>query len=103
MTAQRGDVCFTVTQDHTRLLEVGFTFVPANRCPEMATGTSYTEGEAGPTVTRDQVRSSGFTGTIEGAEASAILQDWDICRERTFAWRADRVPSRSRRAEVRRG
>jgi hypothetical protein len=90
-TAQRGDVCFTVTQDHTRLLEVGFTFVPANRCPEMATGTFYVEGEAGPTVTRTQVRSSGFTGTIEG-EAWGVLQDWDICKERTFAWRARRVP-----------
>jgi hypothetical protein len=58
----------------------------------MATGTAYTEGEAGPTVTRHQVRSSGFTGSIEGAEASGVLQDWDICREHTFAWRAKRVP-----------
>jgi hypothetical protein len=100
-TPQRGDVCFTVNQDHTRLLEVGFTFVPANRCPAMATGTVYTEGEAGPTVTRHQVRSSGFTGSIEGAEASGILQDWDICRERTFAWRAHRVPSVRVGAEAR--
>jgi hypothetical protein len=91
-TEQGGDVCFTVTQDHTRLLEVGFAFVPANRCPEMATGTFYVKGEAGPTVTREQVRSSGFTGTIEGAKAWGILQDWDICKERTFAWRARRVP-----------
>ena len=92
MTAQGGDVCFTVTEDHTRLFEVGFTFVPANRCPEMATGTFYVKGEAGPTVTRKQVRSSGFTGAIEGAEAWGVLQDWDICKERTFAWRAHRVP-----------
>jgi hypothetical protein len=91
-TAQGGEVCFTVTQDHTRLLEVGFTFVRANRCPEMATGTFYFKGEAGPTVTRKQVRSSGFTGAIEGAEAWGVLQDWDICKERTFAWRAHRVP-----------
>jgi hypothetical protein len=91
-TAQGGDVCFTVTDDHKRLLEVGFAFVPANRCPEMATGTVHAGGDAGPTVTRVQVRSSGFTGTIEGAEASGILQDWDICKERTFAWRARRVP-----------
>jgi hypothetical protein len=91
-TAQGGDVCFTVTPDHARLLEVGFTFVPANRCPEMATGTFYVKGEAGPTVTRTQVRSSGFTGTIEGAEAWGVLQDWDICKERTFEWRARRVP-----------
>jgi hypothetical protein len=91
-TAQGGDVCFTVTQDHTRLLEVGYSFVPANRCPEMATGTFYVKGKAGPTVTREQVRSSGFTGTIEGAKAWGILQDWDICKERTFAWRARRVP-----------
>ena len=92
MTAERGEVCFTVTRDHRRLLEVGFTFVPANRCPEMATGTFYADGEAGPTVTRDRVRSSGFTGDIEGTEATGILQDWDICKERTFAWRARRVP-----------
>jgi hypothetical protein len=91
-TAQGGEVCFTVTDDHKKLLEVGFTFVPANRCPEMATGTFRAGGEAGPTVTRVHVRSSGFTGTIEGAEASGILQDWDICKERTFAWRAHRVP-----------
>jgi hypothetical protein len=91
-TAQGGDVCFTVTQDHTRLLEVGFTFVPANRCPEMATGTFYVTGEAGPTVTREQVRSSGFTGTIDGAKAWGVLQDWDICKERTFAWQARRAP-----------
>jgi hypothetical protein len=85
-------VCFTVTPDHTRLLDVGFEFVPANQCPEMATGTFYAGGEAGPTVTRDRVRSSGFTGTIRGAQAMGVLQDWDICKERTFAWRARRVP-----------
>jgi hypothetical protein len=91
-TAEGGEVCFTVTQDHKRLLEVGFTFVPANGCPEMATGTVHAGGEAGPTVTRDRVRSSGFTGDIKGAEATGVLQDWDICKERTFAWRARRVP-----------
>jgi hypothetical protein len=91
-TAKGGEVCFTVTKDHKRLLDVGFEFVPGNRCPEMATGTVYAEGEAGPTVTLDRVRSSGFTGTIRGAEATGILQDWDICKERTFAWRARRVP-----------
>jgi hypothetical protein len=91
-TAEGGEVCFTVTQNHKRLLEVGFTFVPANGCPEMATGTVHTRGEAGPTVTRDRVRSSGFTGTIQGAQATGVLQDWDICKERTFAWRARRVP-----------
>jgi hypothetical protein len=90
-TAQRGEVCFTVTRDHSRLLELGFRFVRANQCPGMATGTYYVEGEAGPTVTRDRVRSSGFTGDIEGTEATGILQDWDICKERTFAWRARRV------------
>ncbi len=78
-TAQRGEVCFTVTRDHKRLLEVGFAFVPANQCPEMATGTIHAEGEAGPAVTRDRVRSSGFTGDIEGAVATGVLQDWDIC------------------------
>jgi hypothetical protein len=90
-TAQRGEVCFTVTNDHRMLLEVGFTFVPANECPEMATGTSYAEGEAGPSVTRDRVRSSGFTGDIDGTVATGILQDWDICKERTFAWQARRT------------
>jgi hypothetical protein len=91
-TAQGGEVCFTVTEDHRRLLEVGFAFVPANRCPEMATGTFYVSGEAGPTVSREEVRSSGFTGTFRGAEATGVLQDWDICKEKTFAWRARRVP-----------
>jgi hypothetical protein len=91
-TEHGGDVCFTVTEDHTRLLEVGFAFVPGNRCPEMATGTFYVKGEAGPTVTREQVRSSGFTGTIDGAKAWGVLQDWDICKERTFTWQARRVP-----------
>ncbi len=90
-TAEGGEVCFTVTTDHKRLLEVGFAFVPANGCPEMATGTVHAGGEAGPTVTRDRVRSSGFTGDIKGAEATGVLQDWDICKERTFAWRARRV------------
>jgi hypothetical protein len=91
-TAEGGEVCFTVTKDHKRLLEVGFRFVPANGCPEMATGTVHAGGEAGPTVTRDRVRSSGFTGTIRGAQAMGVLQNWDICKERTFAWRAGRVP-----------
>ncbi len=91
-TAQRGEVCFTITEDRKRLLELGFTFVPANRCPEMATGTVYTQGEAGPSVTSTQVRSSGFTGALQGAEATGVLQNWDICKERTFAWRARRVP-----------
>jgi hypothetical protein len=91
-TAEGGEVCFTVTKDHKRLVEVGFRFVPANGCPEMATGTVHAGGEAGPTVTRDRFRSSGFTGDIKGAEATGVLQDWDICKERTFAWRARRVP-----------
>jgi hypothetical protein len=92
MTAQGGEVCFTVTRNYKRLLEVGFAFVPANRCPEMATGTFYVSGEAGPTVSREEIRSSGFTGTFRGTEATGVLQDWDICKEQTCAWRARRLP-----------
>ena len=70
-TAEGGEVCFTVTEDHKRLLEVGFTFVPANGCPEMANGTVHAGGEAGPTVTRDRVRSSGFTATSKARRRPA--------------------------------
>jgi hypothetical protein len=90
--AEGGEVCFTLTRDRKTLLEVGYTFVPEHGCPEMASGTVYAEGGGGPALTGNQVRSSGFTGTIRGADASGVLQDWDICKERTFLWRARRVP-----------
>lgn len=91
-TAESGEVCFTITRNRKRLLEVGYTFVPESGCAKMATGTIHVEGGGGPNLTGNQVRSSGFTGTIQGAEASGVLQDWDICKERTFLWQAHRVP-----------
>lgn len=92
LTAEGGEACFTLTRNRRTLLEVGYTFVPAHGCPDGASGTRYSEGAGGPALTGDQVRSSGFTGTIKGDEASGVLQDWDICKERTFAWQARRVP-----------
>ena len=91
-TAQDAEVCFTLAPDLKSLREVGFALVPASGCPETATGTVYAEGEGGPSVTGEQVRSSGFTGTFRGDGAWGVLQDWDICKERTFAWQARRVP-----------
>ena len=91
-TAEGGEVCFTLATDRKTVREVGFAFVPASGCPEMATGTVYTEGDAGPSVSGDEVRSSGFTGTFRGDRAWGVVQDWDICKERTFAWQASRLP-----------
>ena len=91
-TAQNAEVCFTLAPDRKSLREVGFAFVPASGCPESATGTVRGKGEGGPSVTGDQVRSSGFTGTFRGDRAWGVVQDWDICKERTFAWQARRVP-----------
>ena len=91
-TAQNAEVCFTLAPDRKSLREVGFAFVPASGCPKRRPGPSMAEGEGGPSVTGDQVRSSGFTGTFRGDRAWGVLQDWDICKERTFAWQARRVP-----------
>jgi hypothetical protein len=91
-TAEGGEVCFTLASDRKTVREVGFAFVSASGCPEMATGTVYKEGDGGPSVTGDEVRSSGFTGNFRGDRAWGVLQDWDICKERTFAWQASRVP-----------
>lgn len=90
-TAQGGEVCFTLAPDRRMLREVGFAFVPGSGCPERATGTVYAQGGRGPSVTGDEVRSSGFTGTFRGDRAWGVLQDWDICKERTFAWQARRA------------
>jgi hypothetical protein len=90
-TAQGGEVCFTLAPDRRTVREVGFAFVPGSGCPERATGTVYAQGDGGPSVTGDEVRSSGFTGTFRGERAWGVLQDWDICKERTFAWQAGRV------------
>jgi hypothetical protein len=91
-TAQGAEVCFTLTRDGSALVESGFSFVEASRCPDGATGTDH-NFYPGRVDASGRVRNShGFTATIRGASASGVFEDPEICPGKKFAWSARRQP-----------
>jgi hypothetical protein len=92
MTAQGGEVCFTLTRDGSALVESGFSFVEASHCPGGVTGTDH-NFYAGRVDASGRVQNShGFTATIRGARASGVFEDPAICPGKKFAWSARRQP-----------
>jgi hypothetical protein len=95
-TAQGAEVCFTLTPDRSKWVEIGFRFVRASGCGH-GTGTTYSTGKTyyeGPDALTGPGRISvpGFTGTIRSARASGVLEDSEICGSKTFRWSASRAP-----------
>jgi hypothetical protein len=90
-TAEGAKVCFTLSPDRSKWVEIGFKFARASACPHDATGEKYYVGSdrlTGP----GQIAVAGFTATIRGARASGTLEDSDICGSKTFKWTARRAP-----------
>jgi hypothetical protein len=98
-TAQGAKVCFTLTTDQSKWLEIAFTFVRASGCPHNAgdppfphvVGSTYMEGENELTAT-GQITAPNFTATIRDAGASGVLEDQSVCAGKTFKWSAHRAP-----------
>src|SRR5439155_13850346 len=91
-TAEGAEVCFTLTLDRSKWVEIGFRFVPASGCPHMTTGEKYDESGDLLTGRRGRITAPGFTATIRGARASGVLEESKICGGKTFKWSARRVP-----------
>jgi hypothetical protein len=91
-TNEGAKVCFTLSSDRSKWVEIGFTFVRASGCPDSTTAASaYYEGPqqlAGP----GQLTAPGFRATIRGSRASGVLEDSDVCPGKRFKWSAGRVP-----------
>jgi hypothetical protein len=91
-TREGAEVCFTLTPDRSKWVEIGFRFVPASGCPHAgATGMSYYEGSE-PLTTPERISVRGFTATIQGAQAEGVLEDSTVCGNKTFKWTAHRAP-----------
>jgi hypothetical protein len=89
-TAEGAEVCFTLTPDRSEWVEIGVRFVPANGCPNSATGTVHKGGPLA--LSAGRFTTEGFTATVRGDEASGELSDDEICGSKTFEWDARRVP-----------
>jgi hypothetical protein len=91
-TAQGAKVCFTLTADASAWIEIAFSFVRASACPNLATGTAYSKGPS-PLDAPGRIKIPGsFTATLRGAGASGVLEDSNICGNKTFKWTARRAP-----------
>lgn len=96
-TDEGAEVCFTLTSDRSKWVEIGFAFVRASGCPHKkgetyTTGKTYYEGRE-PLTGPGRISASGFTATIRGARASGVLEDSEICGSKTFKWSARRAHS----------
>ena len=88
-TAEGGKVCFTLTPDRSKWVEIGFKFVGASGCG--VTGDYRSEG-LHPLTGPGRITEPGFTATIGGARASGVLENTTICPGKTFEWSARRQP-----------
>jgi hypothetical protein len=92
-TREGAEVCFTLTSDRSKWVEIGFTFVRASGCPDSTTaGRAYYEGPE-PLAGPGRLAAPGFRATIRGSRASGVLEDSDVCPGKRFRWSAGRVPS----------
>jgi hypothetical protein len=94
-TAQGAEVCFTLTADRSKWVEIGFRFVRASGCTH-STGTTYSTGKTyyegrDPLTRPGRITIPGFTATIRGARASGVLKDSEVCGSKTFRWSARRA------------
>jgi hypothetical protein len=95
-TLHGGKVCFTLTLDGRALREVGFSFVAEDNCRARARGTNSADFSASPISLEDRGHialdngSILFRAEIQGATASGVLADRQICGTRRVKWTADR-------------
>lgn len=88
-------LCFTLTPDLSRRIEIGSRFGRASGCragpDQRGWAPVYDDFEYtldGP----GKITEPGFTATIRGARASGILKGQEVCPGKTFEWSARRQP-----------
>src|SRR5206468_199907 len=91
-TAEGAEVCFTLTPDGSKWVEIGFKFVRASGCPDSTTGRTHYEGRE-PLAGPGRLTTDGFTATIRRTRASGVLEDSEVCAGKRFKWSARRVSS----------
>jgi TolB protein len=92
-TPEGAEVCFTLTPDRSKWIEIGFRFVRASGCPHTTgttTGKTYYDGPV--PFSHERITIPGFTAFIRRARASGTLKDSEVCRSKTFKWNARRAP-----------
>jgi TolB protein len=92
-TREGAEVCFTLTPDRSKWVEIGFRFVRASGCPHTAgttTAKTYYEGQV--PLSHERITIPGFTATIRRGRASGTLKDPEVCGSKTFKWSARRAP-----------
>ena len=88
-TAEGTEVCFTLTSDRSKWVEIGFRFDRASGC--LGTGEKYYAGPI-PLASPGQINERDFAATIRGARASGVLKESVVCKGKTFQWTAHRLP-----------
>jgi hypothetical protein len=91
-TAQGAEVCFTLTRDRRALVESGYGFVEASRCPGGSMGDDHNFYRGRVAASGRVGNSHGFTAVIRGATASGTVEDPEICPGKKFRWRASQQP-----------
>lgn len=91
-TPQGAEVCFTLTEDGTAMIESGISFVAASGCPDNAEGTTHSDYRAPVDAAGHVEGAEDFTATIRGADASGTFTDDSICKGKTFTFTARRTP-----------
>jgi hypothetical protein len=91
-TVQGAEVCFTLTRDRRALVESGYGFVEASRCPEGLTGDDHNFYRGRVDSSGRVGNSHGFIAVIRGASASGTVEDPAICRGKKFRWQASQQP-----------
>jgi uncharacterized membrane protein YeaQ/YmgE (transglycosylase-associated protein family) len=92
--AQLVSVCFTLTPDRSKWVEIGWRFDSTSGCPGGSrpgwNGASYYDW--GNTLTGPgRITEPDFSATIRGARASGELKDPSLCAGKTFSWSAREV------------
>jgi hypothetical protein len=99
-TDQNGEVCFTLTPDENRLLELGFDSV----CPSALVHSRYKGILPKPGARglielavpfyrgQRQIASLRFRGNIRGAAASGVITNQGFCEDK-LQWTAHRQPT----------
>lgn len=100
-TAQGAEVCFTLTPDRSAWVEIGFTFVQASNCQDMAEGTVVIPVSPTPLNGPGRIEipalyaPASFTATIHSddvTKASGVFADSTICPGKKFKWNARLQP-----------
>jgi hypothetical protein len=93
--AQGVRVCFTLSADRSKWVEIAWRFDSKSGCPggSQSGWAGASSLDWGDTLADPgQIAEPGFKATIRGARASGVLEDRDVCAGKTFDWKARTAP-----------